>query len=97
MPNHNILLTLNVNQDKVSPLTVNGVPAIQTQKISTQVLVKNQHTFVLGGIYEQDHSIQDEGVPGLRRIPLLGALFQHHHRVNRQSQLLIFVTPMVMH
>lgn len=96
LPHKRIYLHLQVNQDKVSALTVNGVPAIRTQQLSTQVVVKNQQTFVLGGIYEQLNSQQQEGVPVLKNIPIVGALFRHHERKTSRRELLIFVTPRII-
>lgn len=97
MPGKRILLHLTVNQDKISSLLVNGVPGIHTQQLTTQVLVNNKDTVVLGGIYERVTSHQEEGVPGLRKIPIIGALFRQRRRVNERKQLLIFVTPQVMY
>ena len=96
MPHHYILLHLTVNQDKVSALSVNGVPAIQTQQLDTQVLVKNRQTVVLGGIYEQMNSKQQGGIPILRKLPLLGALFRHTEQTREHKELLIFVTPEII-
>lgn len=97
MPAKRILLHLTVNQDKISSLLVNGVPAIRTQQLSTQVVLHDKETIVLGGIYERVTSHQEEGVPGLRKIPIIGALFRRRRRVSARQQLLIFVTPQVMY
>lgn len=97
LPNNKILLQLQVNQDTLSALRVNGVPAIRTQELKTQVAVHNNETFVLGGIYEQIQSAQEQGIPGLHRLPLLGALFRHNHDVRSRKELLVFVTPQVIH
>lgn len=96
MPNHQILLHLIINQDKISSLTVNGVPAIRTQALQTQVLMDNHETLVLGGIFEQTDSDQERGVPGLRKIPVVGVLFRQHRREFSHRQLLVFVTPSVV-
>ena len=92
LPNHDILLDLSVNQDKVSLLTVQGVPAIHTQQVSTEIEVKNKQTFVLGGVYEESVSNQKQGIPYLQAVPLLGYLIQNNQRVNEQRDLLVFVT-----
>ncbi|OGT50946.1 MAG: hypothetical protein A3F17_08140 [Gammaproteobacteria bacterium RIFCSPHIGHO2_12_FULL_41_15] len=97
LPGGRILLHLTVNQDKISHWQVNGVPVIRTQQLTTQVLLRNQETVVLGGIYEHIHSFQEEGVPVLRHLPLMGALFRHRSQINQRKQLLIFVTPEVIH
>ena len=95
LPNKQILLQLTVNQDKISNLVVNGVPAIRTQQLTTTVLLKDQETVVLGGIYEETHQNEDSGVPGLRRMPLLGGLFRQQQQLIEHKQLMIFVTPRV--
>lgn len=50
-PDDRIIMDLQVNQDTLSGTVVNGTPAINTRHISTQVLVKNGETVVLGGVY----------------------------------------------
>jgi type IV pilus assembly protein PilQ len=87
-----ILLDLHVNQDKVSALTVQGVPAIHTQQLQTQVELKNKQTFALGGIYEDNRSDQKQGIPFLKDIPLLGYLFKTHKRLHDKREMLVFVT-----
>ncbi|MCX7124943.1 MAG: hypothetical protein NTU49_04165 [Gammaproteobacteria bacterium] len=96
MPNNHILLHIALNQDKVSALTVNGVPAIETQQITTQVVVKNHQTIVLGGILETTHANQKEGLPIADKIPILGELFTHNTTMTKQQELLIFITPSEM-
>ena len=96
MPNDHILLHISLNQDKVGALTVKGVPAIQTQQITTQVIVKTNQTIVLGGILESEKAVQTQGIPGLSAIPLMGKLFQHNTKLRRHQELLIFITPSMM-
>lgn len=95
-PDQHILLTLKVNQDKPSAIIVQGVPAIDTRQIETQVLVDDGQTIVLGGIYEQNQRNKTERVPFLSDIPLLGKLFQYQMVNNKRSELLIFVTPQIV-
>lgn len=92
LPDRHVLLDINVNQDKVSLLTVQGVPAIHTQQVSTQIEVKNRQTFVLGGVNEDSFSNEVQGVPYLNNIPVLGYLFRSYRHVNEQRELLVFVT-----
>ncbi|HLB55958.1 MAG TPA: secretin N-terminal domain-containing protein [Coxiellaceae bacterium] len=96
MPNNHILLHIALNQDKVSDLTINGEPAIQTQQITTQVVVKNNQTIVLGGIFETSREKQQQGIPIADHIPILGVIFQHHENITKQQELLIFITPIMM-
>lgn len=96
LPGNRVLLQLAVNQDKISSILVNGVPAIRTQQLATTVLVKDQETVVLGGIYEQASQREEAGVPVLRHIPLLGALFRQRQHSLERKQLLIFITPRII-
>ncbi len=90
-----LLLDLEVKQDAVSSLRVNGVPAISTRQIQTQAIVGSGHTLVLGGIYLQSKNNSRSGIPVLSSIPLLGSLFSHRLDNNRRQALLIFVTPKI--
>ena len=95
-PENKVLLNLEVNQDKVDALTVNGVPAINTQKVKSQVLLNNGETIVLGGIYEESKKQTDQRVPFWHAIPVVGKLFANHQTNVERTELLIFVTPKMM-
>ena len=91
-PGHKIILNLKVNQDKRSNKEILGVPAIDTRQISTQVLVDDGQTLVLGGIYEHTQTQSTESIPFLSDLPLIGVLFNRKKIVNNRRELLIFVT-----
>lgn len=89
-------LHIQLNQDKVSTSNINGVPAIQTRQIQTQVSIPSGQTVVLGGIYEESSNNAVHRVPFLSAIPLLGLLFQSKQTQMEHKELLIFVTPRVI-
>lgn len=91
MPLKQILLQVTINQDKVSKLTVQGVPGIKTQKIATQVLLKDDHTLVLGGIFEDNNSKTQQGIPFLQNVPLIGKVFTHTNDNQTIRELLILI------
>ncbi len=95
-PNRCLLLNLEINQDTPSGRLVNGVPAINTKFIHTNVLVNNGETLVLGGIYKQDKNNTVKRVPFLGHLPLIGALFRNLHRKVKNEELLIFITPRII-
>jgi type IV pilus assembly protein PilQ len=95
-PNGKIILTLKLNQDKASSQLVQGVPAIDTRQIETQVWVDNGQTVVLGGIYETLSSNDVQRVPFLSALPVVGGLFRHTLIANKRTELLIFVTPHII-
>jgi len=94
-PDDRINLDLRVSKDSVGQI-FNGVPSIDTKEVNTQVLVNNGETLVLGGIYEQVRREQEEKVPLLGDIPILGHLFKTSSKRDDKSELLIFVTPKII-
>jgi len=94
-PDDQVILDLTVNKDSVGEVFA-GTPSIDTREVSTQVLVNNGDTVVLGGIYEQVKNHQVDKVPLLGDIPVLGYLFRRTLKSNQQRELLIFVTPKIL-
>lgn len=96
MPDNRLLMLLDINQDSPSGHVINGVPAIVTKAIHTQVLVDDGQTIVLGGIYKQDTSKVVNQAPFLGDIPMIGNVFKNlHHKVHHE-ELLIFITPRII-
>jgi type II secretory pathway component HofQ len=59
-------------------------------------MIKTGDTVVIGGIYTENQGTDESGIPGLRRVPLLGWLFKSQSIQNRKTELLIFLTPSVV-
>jgi type IV pilus assembly protein PilQ len=95
-PDDKIILDLVVTQDTISDITSGFAPAIDTQRIGTQVLVNNGETIVLGGIYQQAIISTITKIPVLGDIPYLGWLFRTSSQLNEKKELLIFVTPRIV-
>lgn len=94
-PDDRIIMDLQVNKDSVGEVFL-GVPSIDTNEISTQVLVDNGETLVLGGIYEQEQSEAVDRVPFFGELPLVDWMFNKRLVVNDKAELLIFVTPKIV-
>ncbi len=94
-PDDRVIMDLVVNKDSVGGIYA-GVPSINTRSVTTQVLVDNGDTVVLGGIYEQSSSKGATKVPFLGDIPVLGALFRTKSNKENKGELLIFVTPKIL-
>ncbi|VEB34335.1 type IV pilus (Tfp) assembly protein PilQ [Legionella sainthelensi] len=96
-PDNKILMDLKINQDLALPnQTYNGVPAIATKEIQTNVLVSNGQTIVLGGIYQQDKSKTITRVPFFGQLPVVGNLFKNTQIGVHNDELLIFITPKII-
>jgi len=100
-PDNRVILNLTVTKDSVGQLvqsaTGGQVPSIDTRTITTEVLVNDGQTVVLGGIMETARSHSSNKVPMLGDLPVLGNLFKTQTKVNNKDELLIFVTPKILH
>jgi type IV pilus assembly protein PilQ len=71
------------------------IPAINTQRAVTSVLMADGDTTVIGGIFTKIESQTERRTPFLHRVPLLGWLFRTDTRTENDSELLIFITPRI--
>jgi len=94
-PDDKIIMDLVVNQDSRGEVTA-GIPSINTNEVTTQVLVGNGETVVLGGIFQSEVATQTTKTPFLGDIPYLGRLFKRTEHVDERSELLIFITPKIL-
>ncbi|MGH8210608.1 MAG: type IV pilus secretin PilQ [Steroidobacteraceae bacterium] len=100
-PDNRIILDLDVKKDSVGTITVLSggvnVPSIDTNEIATQVLVNDGQTVVLGGILQTTSRDTSTKVPFLGDVPVLGNLFKTTTKTDDKDELLIFVTPKIVH
>jgi len=94
-PDDKIIMDLVVNQDSRGEVTA-GIPSINTNQVTTQVLVGNGETVVLGGIFQSQVATQTTKTPFLGDIPYLGRLFKRTEKIDERSELLIFITPKII-
>ena len=95
-PDDRIIMDLVINKDAVSDITVDNIPAIDTNEISTQVLVDNGETLVLGGIYQEERIDDVTRTPLFGELPFVGWMFRTTTTQNDKSELLIFITPKIV-
>ncbi len=72
--------------------TVLGIPTILTSESQTVVLLPNAGTTVIGGIYLETEREQQQQVPGLGKIPIMGVLFRRNFRQRETQEILFFIT-----
>ena len=98
-PDDRIILNLVVTQDtrgETVTTPLGNAVSIDTQEISTQVLVKNGETIVLGGIFQQTSTEDVSKVPLFGDLPVVGNLFKTSQTIDEKRELLIFVTPKII-
>lgn len=71
-------------------------PPINKKEATTELVVKNGETTVIGGIYIDSDTEVETGVPFLMDIPLLGWMFKSNSKSKNKTELLIFITPKVI-
>ncbi|MBH0097078.1 type IV pilus secretin PilQ [Psychrobacter sp. NZS113] len=89
-PDGKISLSLNIKNG--SPTTYNGDVAISEDSISTNIIVEDGQTVVLGGVFKNITSESVEKVPFLGDLPYVGRLFRNDSTSNEKQELLIFIT-----
>jgi len=90
---------LNVDVENTTPnfgQEVQGNPELITQQATTQVLVTDGGTVVIGGVIQTQNSINISQVPLLGNIPILGNLFKHTQVQTSNQELIFFITPRII-
>jgi type IV pilus assembly protein PilQ len=90
---------LNVDVENTTPdfgRTVQGNPTLITQQATTQVLVTDGGTVVIGGVIQTQNSVNIQQVPLLGSIPYLGNLFKRQSVSTSNQELIFFITPRII-
>ena len=98
-PDGSILLDINVSNSSVGsvvPTATGDAVSIDEKKAQTKALVRDGQTTVIGGIFIEQEVDSSTGVPILKDIPYLGALFRSKSKQRDRRELLIFITPRIV-
>jgi len=90
---------LNVDVENTTPdfgHTIQGNPTLITQQATTQVLVTDGGTVVIGGVIQTNNALNIQQVPLLGDIPYLGNLFKHRTVSTSNQELIFFITPRII-
>ncbi|MDG5814348.1 hypothetical protein QA601_04615 [Chitinispirillales bacterium ANBcel5] len=77
-------------------LLADGNPVINEQSANTNVMVRNGETVVIAGLTSNESRNTEAGIPVLKNIPILGALFKRSTKTVENNDLVIFVTPHII-
>lgn len=87
---------------EVSSLTTQTIaaafsaPVINTREASTRAILRDGQTVVIAGLIGDSRLQQNQGLPLLKDIPFLGALFRRSQETRQRTELAIFVTPYIV-
>ena len=91
-----IFLNIDIENTTESGTQINDNPVFLTEQATTQVLVTNGGTVVIGGVVQAKNSVNVDQVPLLGSIPYLGNLFKHRTVSTETQELIFFITPHII-
>jgi len=91
-----ILLRVRATRNAVGARSNPAGPSIDRREATTQVIVRDGETMVIGGVFVDTQNNNVQGVPYLSRIPVLGWLFKNKSESVAKQELLIFLTPSIV-
>jgi len=84
------------NPDLAKEGVKNSIPIIQVREMESLLQVRSGQTVILGGLIQDDSNNARDGLPVLSRPEGIGAMFGQHERINNQTELVIFLRPIVV-
>jgi len=94
--NGTIGMKIDAKNDSPGQSSGSTAPPINKKQATTEMLLRDGETTVIGGIYVDSDNTSDDGVPYLMDIPLLGKLFKTNNKTKSKTELLIFITPRIL-
>jgi general secretion pathway protein D len=96
------LVTLDVMQDVSSVATAITTPGINSptfneRNVNSRVVVQDGQTIGLAGLITDNASLGNQGIPWLKDVPILGLLAGTQNNTRQRTELLIMITPHVIH
>lgn len=97
-PNGSVIMKIKATKNAIGSFTSarTGAPSISKREASTEVMVQDGETTVIGGIFETSKSESVTGVPWFYKVPVVGWLFKRESTSTTNQELLIFITPTII-
>jgi pilus assembly protein CpaC len=73
------------------------VPSLKVRRAETTLEIPSGGTLAMAGMIQEQTKQAINGIPGLMQLPILGTLFKSRDYVNRQTELVVLVTPYIVH
>jgi type III secretion protein C len=91
-----VRLALYIQDGSFEGTVVDAVPIVKRTEIRTEATIREGESLLIGGITVESDSQGRSGLPGLSRIPVLGALFRHDETSSSRSERLFLITPKIV-
>ncbi len=92
---HDGMIRMEVHPEKSTGQVVGNVPSSNTSEVTTNVLVPDGATIVIGGLIENTDSTAQTGTLGLSRLPVVGPLFRTKTQTSLRRELIVMLTPRI--
>lgn len=90
------MIRLEVRPERSSGLIdANGIPQVNSAQVTSNVIVPDGATIVIGGLMESEVDSQWQGIPFLSRLPWVGYLFRHTDDTVTKKELVVILTPRI--
>ena len=94
-PDERVSMSIFITKNDIDQY-IDGIPSIATNEATTELLVNDGDTIVIGGIIKNNKTYSESNFPGLSKIPGLGWLFRSKLNTDKNNELLIFITPRIV-
>ena len=89
------MIRLEVHPEKSTGVVANNLPSSNTSEVTTNVMVPDGATLVIGGLVENDDDSEQQGVLGLSRLPVVGPFFRAKQQASTKTELVVMLTPRI--
>lgn len=91
-----IRLIVNIEDGDFTPQNVDEIPSVRRSEISTQAIIAENESLLIGGQYRHQQSNGEVGVPVAGRVPVLGLAFKNKRVINNKRQRLFLISPRII-
>ena len=88
-----INLKVSTEVSEIAALTIGGFPTLDTRSAETVIELPSGGSMMLAGLIKDTTRQLVDGTPGLKKLPVLGALFRSRDYTSNQTELVVIVTP----
>ena len=94
-PDKRISMEINILKNDIGQ-KIEGQISFITKQAKTKLLVNNKDTVIIGGIKKNTNNRTNSGIPFLGKLPFIGRLFGSKSKIDREEELIIFITPQIV-
>ena len=91
-----INLKISTEVSEIAALTIGGFPTLDTRSAETVIELPSGGSMMLAGLIKDTTRQLVDGTPGLKKLPVLGALFRSRDYISNQTELVVIVTPYIV-